>query len=83
MTDRDTVVRLHCFQEKQDKAIAILQEWANKQGHERCHWHPEVLQELADVFGIKPTVEPKLPPRAEFEIGCKQYQDEQYGEKGS
>jgi hypothetical protein len=60
------------------RAKAVLQEWADKQGHERCHWHPDILQRLANLFEIKPTVEPKLPPREEFESGCRRYQEEQY-----
>lgn len=83
MTDRNTIARLHVFQAKFDQAKAILQEWADKQGHERCHWHPEILQRLANLFEIEPSVVPALPPRIEFEEGCKRYQDEEYGEKGT
>jgi hypothetical protein len=81
MTDRNTIARLHHLQSTHDAAKTILQDWANKQGHERCHWHPEILQKLADLFGVEPTVEPELPPRAEFEEGCKRYQDEEYGKR--
>ena len=65
-------------EEKYQQAQAILQEWANKQGHERCHWHPDILQRLADVFEIKPTVDPKLPPEEEFAEFCDRYRKEQY-----
>jgi hypothetical protein len=83
MLDRDTVVKMHCLQSTNEAAKAILQEWANKQGHERCHWHPEILQKLADLFGVEPTVEPMLPPEAEFEEMCGKYRQEQYHGKGT
>ncbi len=58
----------------------IVQEWADKQGHERCWWFPELFRRLADVLAIEPRVEPGLPLlRDEFEQGCRRYQDEQYG----
>lgn len=62
-----------------DQAKAVIQEWVDKQGHDRCWYYPELFRRLVDLFGIKPTVEPCLPPRGEFKGGCKLYQIEEFG----
>ncbi len=61
------------------KAKKIIQTWIDKQGHDRCHYYPELFNQLAELFEIKATKKPKLPPRKEFEKGCKNYQNEEYG----
>lgn len=58
----------------------IVSEWLGKQGHDKCHFYPELFKQLAEVLGLK-APEAELPPRAEFEAGCKRYQDELYGPK--
>lgn len=62
-----------------DAVKVVIQEWVDKQGHDRCWYYPELFRRLATILDIKMTVEPKLPPRQEFELGCKKYQDEEYG----
>lgn len=56
-----------------------LYEWADKTGHDRCFWHPDILESLCKILNI-PVVSTKLPPRCEFEEGCRKYQDEIYGD---
>lgn len=63
-----------------DNVRKVLQDWANLQGHARCHWHPEVLQKLCNIVGVKPTVPIVRPPRAEFEEGCRRFTAEEYAE---
>lgn len=60
-----------------DEIKAIVQEWTDKQGHNRCWYYPELFRKLAKILSIKG--EPKQVPRAEFERGCSQFQDEEYG----
>jgi hypothetical protein len=56
---------------------AELQQWADLEGHDRCHWHPEILTKLCRVLGI--AVLPKaMPSRKEFEEGCRLYADGEY-----
>lgn len=62
-----------------EEAKQIIQEWVDKQGHDRCWYYPELFLKLADIFDVKMGVEPKLPPRTEFEEGCKRYQNDEYG----
>lgn len=62
-----------------DKARSLIQSWLDKQGHDRCWYYPEIFRELADLFGIKPTVDPQLPSVEAFQGGCQRYQAEQYG----
>lgn len=61
-----------------EAAIMILESWLNKQGHDRCFWHPEVLQMLANVYGLKQTVPSELPPIEEFRLGCALFTNEEY-----
>ncbi|NCO11070.1 hypothetical protein CO038_02765 [Candidatus Pacearchaeota archaeon CG_4_9_14_0_2_um_filter_39_13] len=61
-----------------DEARLVVQEWTDKQGHERCWYYPELFKRLAGIFEITPTLDPSLPPRQEFEEGCRRYQDEEY-----
>ena len=70
------------WERKHYEAKRIIQEWVDKQGHERCWYYPELFKELADLFEIEQTEESKLPPLREFEAGCKRYQKEEY-EKGN
>lgn len=69
--------------EKCDEGKRLIQEWVDKQGHERCWYYPDLFNRLAKLFDVQPSVEPCLPPRPEFELGCCRYQDEEYGTKGS
>lgn len=64
--------------EKCDEVKKIVQEWTDKQGHERCWYYPDLFNRLAGVLGVTPTVAPCLPPRAEFEEGCRKYQEEEF-----
>lgn len=67
------------LEKKLEGVKAIVQAYADRQGHERCWYLPELFDELTTVLEITPTKPPLLPPRCEFEAGCKKYQDEQYG----
>ncbi len=66
--------------EQLEEVKKIVQESIEKQGHERCWYHPDLFQRLIEVLEVKPMGKPSLPPRKEFEQGCKKYQDEQYKE---
>ncbi len=59
----------------------ITQTWLDQQGHNRCWYYPELFVRLAELLGLKMTIQPSLPPRAEFEAGCQRYQNEEFGEK--
>jgi hypothetical protein len=81
--DEQLLERLRLFVRVGDEAIldqarALLQGWVDKQGHDRCWYYPEVFRELAALLGVKATVPEGLPPRPEFEVGCRRYQDEEY-----
>lgn len=70
---RDTVEAVGLAQVRR-----LVQEWLDKQGHDRCWYYPEIFTELAralDLRGVKP---PQLPTLAEFKAGCERYQREQY-----
>jgi predicted ATPase len=66
------------IERRYESAREVIQEWVKKQGHERCWYYPELFERLVEIFEIKQTSDRQLPPREEFEKGCKIYQDEQY-----
>ncbi|MCC7432794.1 hypothetical protein IT412_04695 [Candidatus Peregrinibacteria bacterium] len=56
----------------------ILQSWVDQQGHNRCWYYPELFRELVELYDIKVTKEPTLPPLEEFKAGCCRYQKEEF-----
>jgi hypothetical protein len=60
---------------------AMLQEWIDQQGHDRCWYYPDIFMKLVKLFGITTDGPPQLPPRKEFEAGCKKYQTQEYGKQ--
>jgi len=69
------------YEAKFNEAKKIIQEWVDKQGHERCWYYPEMYVRLAEIYDVKATKMPELPPRKEFEEGCRRYQQEEYNRK--
>ena len=65
-------------EEKLEQTKAIIQEWLDKQGHDRCWYYPDLFRKLADLFEIELSVDPSLPPLEEFKKGCARYQEEEY-----
>lgn len=57
----------------------IVQSWLDQQGHDRCWYYPDLFRSLVKLLGLSATKAPKLPPRREFEEGCKRYQSEEFG----
>lgn len=68
---------------KEIETRKALQTWLNQQGHNRCWYYPEIFHKLCELHEVKMTVEPKLPPKEEFEIGCNRYQEEEYTKSSS
>ncbi|MBI4174167.1 MAG: hypothetical protein HY517_00855 [Candidatus Aenigmarchaeota archaeon] len=66
------------MERKFNEAKKVVQEFADMQGHDRCWWHPDLLNRLAEIFEIKSLKDLELPPLEEFKRGCEQYQREQY-----
>jgi hypothetical protein len=58
----------------------LVQDWLDKQGHDRCWYYPEIFTELARALDLQHIVlkPPQLPSLAEFRTGCERYQREQY-----
>lgn len=61
-----------------ERASALLKQWQEKQGHDRCWYYPEIFEQLCELFDVESSAQRGLPPRAEFEEGCRRYQEEQY-----
>jgi len=70
--------RSKAYEIKISQAKSLLNNWVNKQGHDRCWYYPEIFQKLCELFGVEMTVEPKLPPPEEFTKGCERYRNEEY-----
>lgn len=69
------------IEEKYYLAKQKVQEWVDKQGHDRCGYYLEIFRELMGIFEINRNKSLNLPPREEFERGCIRYQDEEYGNR--
>lgn len=65
---------------KLERIEKSVREWVGKQGHDKCHYYPEIFRKIAETLGIE-YVEPNLPPREEFRIFCQRYEREIYGER--
>ena len=63
---------------KLDEVKKVIQEWVDKQGHDRCWYYPDLFRKLAEILEIIPSREPSLPPLEEFKNGCERYQEEEY-----
>ena len=61
------------------QARSIVDEWATKQGHARCHNHNEILERLAHLLSVKVIPTP-MPPREEMEAGCVAFLDFVYNQ---
>lgn len=66
------------FESKYIEARQVIQEWVDKQGHDRCWYYPELFRRLLDIYDIRPSKDPHLPKIEEFRAGCERYQREQY-----
>ena len=66
------------YKRKYDEVKEVMQEWIDKQGHDRCWWHPELFSRLAKILEVEPSVELLLPPEEEFRQGCERYRLELY-----
>lgn len=53
----------------------ICREYADKQGHDLCHWHPDILKAICDAVGVE-IPPPELPPEEEFAAACEHYRSE-------
>lgn len=65
--------------EKLEGIRTIIKEWADKKGHERCWYYPELFNKLTSSLNIEAPDDKKLPSLEEFKCGCEKYQREEYG----
>ena len=69
------------IEQRYHQAQEVLREWIDQQGHDRCWYYPDVFLQLVKILDVKATKLPSLPPRAEFEEGCRKYQRNEYENK--
>ncbi len=68
-------------EQKLQKVKEVIQEWTNKQGHDRCWYYPDLFRKLVEILEVKQSKNPSLPPLDEFKKGCEKYQEEEYASK--
>ncbi len=78
VTLKNEIRKLRAQERQITEAIQI---WVDQQGHNRCWYYPELFYKLVQLLGIKPKVEPSLPPLQEFKAGCTRYQNLEYNIK--
>lgn len=59
-------------------AAKTMQEWVDKQGHDRCWYYPDLFRKLCEIYGIDANQNPALPSLGEFKKGCETYQQEEF-----
>ena len=61
------------------KIRRLVQDWLDKQGHDRCWYYPEIFEQLARALDLQHIVlkPPQLPSLSEYKAGCERYQREQ------
>jgi|GEM_PF-2840669 len=57
-----------------------VQNWANQQGEDRCHYYPELFRALALMLNVTPRVDLMKVPREQFRAGCVRFEGEHYEE---
>ena len=55
-----------------------IEEWASKQGHDRCWYYPDIFMRIAQIVEAKIDFPKGLPPRPEFRKGCERFEDGEY-----
>jgi len=63
---------------KEDQTKEIIQTWLDQQGHDRCWYYPDLFMQLVNLYGLTPSKLPSLPPKSEFEEGCRRYQEQEF-----
>lgn len=66
--------------EKLQRIEQLVRDWDGKTGHDRCWYYPDLFRQIAGILGLELTTTPELPARAEFEEGCRRYQEQEYGD---
>lgn len=56
--------------------VDLVKEWDQKQGHDKCHYYPEIFGAIASKLGIVLKNDPLNVTEAEFRQGCDQYTKE-------
>jgi hypothetical protein len=64
--------------DKLEEIKALVEEWNNKKGHDRCWYYPELFEKIAKIVGVELKQSPELPTLDEFRAGCEKYQVEQF-----
>jgi hypothetical protein len=62
-----------------EQVKAVVEEWVGKQGHDQCHYYPDLFRRICEI--LKVPIDPaimNLPPRAEFRQGCNKFEGELY-----
>ena len=73
----------HALQDDKLGRIAACIAWrAAQQGHDACHYYPEVFKQIADILGIEVKLAEPTISREEMREGCRKFEDEVYGKVG-
>lgn len=58
----------------------VVTEWQAKEGHDACWYYPDLFAQIMTALNIEPKLH-SVPPRGQFEDGCRKFQDQTYGPK--
>jgi hypothetical protein len=60
------------------RAKAIVKAWVGKQVHDKCHYYPELFEQLREMYNLEPEKALSLPPREEFRAECQRFESKLY-----
>lgn len=66
--------------EKIKEIQQTIMEWDGKEGHDRCWYYPDLFAKIAEIVDVPLNQSPALPPRPEFEEGCRRFQSQEFGD---
>ncbi|MEK6908938.1 MAG: hypothetical protein AABX23_02715 [Nanoarchaeota archaeon] len=67
------------LEDKARETERILREWVELTGHNRCWWHPELLQRLGKLYDVDMSKAIERLPIEVFRRGCAVYTAGEYG----
>lgn len=79
--DRDHPIKAVDVVERDKRVRFILESLSRRTGHDLCHYEPDAFTQLFKLYQIPMPVDLMLPPRREFQKGCRRYQNKLYGRR--
>lgn len=68
------------MEDKLSKIKILVQEWVDKQSHDKCWYYPDIFEAICKELDIEITNK-NLPSAEEFKLGCEKYRTDIYSDQ--